>query len=428
MLRRGRIGVRLSQLDPAHSIEIDIPRGGVWLLTPGEYDITAGDAQTPARIATLDGRAQFVGKGTDKVVATGSAVLLSGSDPLAANPNSANLDSATPDALIAWWRGADPAGSNEEGMQALRYVSPEITGYAALDANGSWQTIADYGAVWFPKSVPADWAPYRDGHWRWVAPWGWTWIDDMEWGFATSHYGRWARIGTPEPGNERWGWVPGKQAAHPAYAPAVVAFLGTAGVGLSYPDAFGPAVAWFPLAPGEIYWPGYTGDIEAIRRLNPDTPDLAAGENGTPPSTVMTATYRNRRFASVVPRPVFLGGRPVVPSLVQLPEQRLDNAPLLAGSPQLLPAPRAPAVTAIASAAPKVATAMRNFARMLERRPVPPAPRPAIMSARERGRLMLATARARAWAAHLPRPRPIAAAPPRPPHLATTTSRHLASR
>src|SRR5439155_7042717 len=136
-----------------------------------------------------------------------------------------------------------------------------------------------YGAVWFPL-VADDWAPYRQGHWRCTQMWGWTWIDDAAWGFAPSHYGRWARIAAADPldpsaaGEARWGWVPGALDAEPAYAPAVVAFLGTARVGLSYADALGPAVGWFPLAPGEIYWPSYTKDPAAITRLNPGTADL----------------------------------------------------------------------------------------------------------------------------------------------------------
>src|SRR5207245_4336970 len=143
---------------------------------------------------------------------------------------------------------------------------------------------------WFPNTVPDGWAPYRVGHWRWIAPWGWSWIDDMQWGFAPSHYGRWAVIAEADeldpsaPGSARWGWVPGMRVADPVYAPALVAFLGTAGVGLSYPDATGPAVAWFPLAPGDIYWPGYTSDSDAIARLNesavPDVATIEPGVNG----------------------------------------------------------------------------------------------------------------------------------------------------
>src|SRR6185437_8968997 len=68
-------------------------------------------------------------------------------------------------------------------LAARRYISPEMTGYEDLDDHGSWRTEADVGPVWYPQAVPADWEPYRYGHWAWVDPWGWTWIDDQPWGF-----------------------------------------------------------------------------------------------------------------------------------------------------------------------------------------------------------------------------------------------------
>ncbi len=367
VLRRGQIGVHLSQLDPARSIEIDIARGGVWLLTPGEYEITAGDERAPSRIAVMDGRARFVGKGLDAAVATGSATELSGSDPV-----SATLHGPAADDSVAWWR---PTTGRDADPQALRHVSAEMTGHEALDGHGIWQTIDGYGAVWFPQTLPDGWAPFRHGRWRWVAPWGWNWIDDMAWGFAPSHYGRWARLAGPDKDTERWGWVPGKLVANPAYMPASVAFLGTAGVGLSCPNGIGPAVAWFPLAPGEAYWPSFTHDLDAIRRLNADSvADLSTigpAVNDGPPADIVNGDYRNRRFASVVPRAVFLGGRPVAPALVDLPEGRLENAPVLAGSPQL--APRATLMAAAAAAmdrriAPKLATAVQALSRILKPR------------------------------------------------------------
>ena len=48
--------------------------------------------------------------------------------------------------------------------------------------------------------------------------------------------------------------------------------------------------------------------------------------------------FANRQFASVVPRPVFINGRAVAPALLTLPEQRLQDAPVLMGSPQIAPA------------------------------------------------------------------------------------------
>jgi hypothetical protein len=229
-----------------------------------------------------------------------------------------------------------------------------MTGWDALDAAGTWETAEGLGTVWVPKSVPDDWAPYRYGHWRWAAPWGWNWVDDMPWGFAPSHYGRWARIGGAEGSAERWAWVPGADVAHPIYMPAAVDFIGTAGVGLSAPDPIGSVVAWFPLAPGEVFWPSYTTDLGLIRKINAgavkDVAKIGPGVGSEPPAELITAHYQNRRFATVVPRAVFVGGRAVAPAQVSLPQERLDNAPLLLASPQIMPPASKPVVVAMASA------------------------------------------------------------------------------
>ncbi|MGO8013232.1 DUF6600 domain-containing protein, partial [Rhizobium ruizarguesonis] len=81
-------------------------------------------------------------------------------------------------------------------------VSREVIGYRDLDTYGTWYSEPEYGHVWRPTLLVDDWAPYRYGRWIWVAPWGWTWIDDAPWGFAPSHYGRWAYL------RHRWYWVP----------------------------------------------------------------------------------------------------------------------------------------------------------------------------------------------------------------------------
>ncbi len=57
-----------------------------------------------------------------------------------------------------------------------QYVSRDVIGYEDLDEHGSWRVVEGYGNVWVPNRVAADWAPYRDGHWAWVDPWGWTWV------------------------------------------------------------------------------------------------------------------------------------------------------------------------------------------------------------------------------------------------------------
>jgi hypothetical protein len=62
-LRRGRLGLRLSGSDSGSPVEITIPSGVLRLSAPGEYDIIAGDAKSPARVATPTGEAGFPARG-----------------------------------------------------------------------------------------------------------------------------------------------------------------------------------------------------------------------------------------------------------------------------------------------------------------------------------------------------------------------------
>ncbi|HVH76092.1 MAG TPA: DUF6600 domain-containing protein [Stellaceae bacterium] len=319
-ITRGGIGFRLARLGAGESVTIELPRGAARLRAPGNYEIAAGSAQQPSRLAVFTGRARFSGNGADLAVEPGRTAVLNGEKPVSAALQPAGNAPADADAKL-------PVPAD---------VGANMTGVADLAAAGSWSQIAGLGAVWYPSGVPADWVPYRDGHWAWIEPWGWTWIDDRPWGFAPSHFGRWAEIGG------KWGWLPGRKAADPIYAPALVAFIGTAGVGISYAGGHGPAIGWFPLAPGEIYWPSYTGDLGYIRALN--RPDVAnadtirVGGRGKPPVEIVNWHFLNRLAASVVPRPAFAEGRPVALALLQLPQERLREAPAIMGSPRVTPA------------------------------------------------------------------------------------------
>src|SRR5262249_62344018 len=122
-------------------------------------------------------------------------------------------------------------------------------------------------------------------------------------------------------------------------------------VGLSSED--GVTVAWFPLAPGEAYWPSYARDVDYVRDLNRgnvrDVGTIRVPANGEPPLEVFDKQFANRQYASVVPRSVFIHGRPVNSTLMTLPEQRLHDAPVLMASPQLAPASALPVARAATS-------------------------------------------------------------------------------
>ena len=328
-LPQGRINLHLRQLDHGQSFEVDLPQGAVWLLQSGSYDIDAGTADQPARVAVFAGSARFVGGGADIGVNRGDAAVLTG-----ANPVVARIEHAAPDAFVEWCAAHD---YHAEGLAAAHYVSPQMTGYADLDHYGGWQGNPQYGEVWYPSQVPADWAPYRDGRWIWVQPWGWTWVDQQPWGFAPFHYGRWAYVG------DRWGWVPGSYMAQPVYAPALVAFVGAvAGIGLA--AGGGPAVGWFPLGPGETYWPSYTHNVYYIRNVNitnvKNINNIVVRSNGAPPSQVANANFANRRFATVVPQRVFASADPVAPAAMHVSPAALEKAPVVLHPPQVKPAPR----------------------------------------------------------------------------------------
>ena len=56
-LTQGRLDLHLRRLNKEETAEIDLPRGGVWLMQPGVYDIDAGGPDQPTRaILTAGGR------------------------------------------------------------------------------------------------------------------------------------------------------------------------------------------------------------------------------------------------------------------------------------------------------------------------------------------------------------------------------------
>ena len=217
---------------------------------------------------------------------------------------------------------------------SLRYVSDDMVGYADLDAHGSWTTVRGYGPTWFPTRVSQDWAPYRDGHWAWQEPYGWTWVDNAPWGYAPSHYGRWVSV------DNRWGWLPGPRRERAVYAPALVAFIGgrnfSASVSVSGGSRGGSPIGWFPLGPSEAYVPSYTVSRQYFDRVNRtntqiDAASLASvflndysGGRGARQSR-----YANRQIAgavTAVPADVFQNSRSVREASFDIAPEMTANA------------------------------------------------------------------------------------------------------
>jgi len=314
---RGSIDLRARQIERGETYEVTAPAASYAILQAGRYRVDAADNGSSVTV--------LAGLANASVAGDGSAMVESG-QALSAADGGFVRSAARSSALDHWAAQRDDA---YRSSQSSRYVSPYMTGYEELDANGRWASDPDYGNVWYPTTyVSAGWVPYRDGHWAYVPPWGWTWIDDAPWGFAPFHYGRWVFVGN------RWGWLPGAYVARPSYAPALVGFIGgstAGGVALSFSIGSQPAVGWYPLPPWESFRPAYTRSTTYIRNTN-------NFNISNPPSHAWRTVERNRvsvnqvQGATVVPREAFVDSRPVRRAALSV------AAPILA-SPQVATAP-----------------------------------------------------------------------------------------
>ena len=322
-LAQGTVNIRVPRFNNGDGYTITTPRGTVTLASPGTYRIFAGTDRDPTQVAVLEGAARVVDQNSTVTLSRGEEALLSGTDTIDYQITEAQPTPFDNDSLASERR------EEQASRPAARYVSPEMTGYEDLDDHGVWHTDPAYGAVWYPQAVPADWAPYRYGHWRWVDPWGWTWIDDQPWGFAPFHYGRWAYIGN------RWGWTPGTVVVRPVYAPALVAFVGGTNWNLSLSFGGGPSVGWFPLAPREVYVPSYPASVTYVRNVNvTNVTNVTDITNQTINNVNVTnVSHVNQRFATVVPQDAFVRARPVARAAIAVPRAALDRAPVSTGAP-----------------------------------------------------------------------------------------------
>jgi len=403
-LSQGSLNVRVRDLDDDESFEIDTPSGAVSLLRTGVYRV---DVDT-----TGDTTSVTVRHGAAEVTAAGSAFPVRGKHTaVVAGGDSASYDvqdAIRSDDFEDWCESRD---RRWDDSRSAHYVSHGVIGYEDLDDNGDWQETPDYGAVWVPRRVATGWAPYRYGHWAWVEPWGWTWIDDAPWGFAPFHYGRWVYVGGG------WAWVPGRVVARPVYAPALVVFVG--GRNWSLAIAGGSGVAWFPLAPEEPYVPAYRVSNTYIRNVN--VTNVNVTDITVTNVNVKNINYRNRRErdgVTVVSRETFVGSRPVSQGVIVVPRDRLDRASVVGATAQIAPGRRSVLgqPTIIAVRHPPAAVTTRE---VVVQRPPPPPPVP--FAAREQalrarpGRPLddttLSTLRARTPAGHV-RPLVRPAVPP----------------
>ncbi len=322
-LLQGGLNARISSPDLVQDFELDTAQGRLTLSAPSRVHVDAGRSPGLTVVNLFAGAGRFEG--------AQSALTLVAGQRAEVTDDGMRIGVATRDDFDIWSLARD---QRDNRSVSARYVSPDTTGYEDLDQYGSWSMTADYGAVWYPNAVPADWAPYQSGLWAWIEPWGWTWIDSAPWGYAPFHYGRWAWF------NRRWCWVPGRIAARPVWAPALVGWVGGHNWSTTFSIGSAPAVGWFPLAPHEAFRPSYVVSPTYVRQINITQVTNVNNIVNLPPQT----NFQNRfvhNALTVIPHERFQGRRTVTvanaPALVE--PQQLAKAPLSATVPAIIARP-----------------------------------------------------------------------------------------
>lgn len=165
-------------------------------------------------------------------------------------------------------------------------------------------------------------------------------------------------------------------AVRPYYAPAVVAFVGGAGFGVSV--AFGGGgggglVGWFPLGPREPYNPSYQVSPTYIRQVNV-TNTRITNINVTNVN-VTNITYVNRNAVVAMPQNSFVAAQSVRSAAVRLDSNQIRQAQVVGAAPKVAPQPQSVMANfnGRKAAAPPAALAGRPVVAKLA---PPPAPVP----------------------------------------------------
>ncbi len=364
-LSSGVINITVRRLDDNDDVEIDTPNQAFTAFQPGHYRVEASPDGSSTVISVRAGGGESTGYGQTYELQAGQRGTFSGTDSLYADVEPIGGS----DAFDAW---SDTRDHRYDTSRSAQYLSRDVVGFDDLDDYGDWRDDPNYGHVWYPNQVQAGWAPYREGHWDWVSPWGWTWVDDFSWGYAPFHYGRWVTVGG------RWGWVAGPVAVRAVYAPALVVFVGGGG-------GFGGNVAWFPLGPREVYVPSYHVSQAYVNRVNISNTTVNVVQvtnvyNTTivrNTTTITNVTYVNRGVqgaVTAVPQRAFVSAQPVARAVVAVNAREIASAPVSARAavaPTQASVLGARAATANHVAAPPAAIANRQ---VVAKKTPPPAP------------------------------------------------------
>ncbi|MBX3244494.1 MAG: hypothetical protein KF685_08565 [Acidobacteria bacterium] len=338
-LSEGMMALRLLEFDQEKEFfEIDLPKATVAIQKTGRYRLDAGGGEFAGVSISVSE------EGEARVYSTTSGFTLRDGRTARVFTDGRNEGE---------WELGDFAGLNDEfdswsldrermveqllaNSQYDEYYDRDIYGAEDLGNYGDWMHTVDYGYVWRPSSRAtrsySDWSPYRYGQWRWLPAFGWTWVNDEPWGWATYHHGRWLWH------NGYWVWSPYGyyRSTRSWWRPALVVMT-----------VYNNNVCWYPLPYNRRYY-NYNrrhqeGRRRGERRPRPATPQPTPDTTGQrrPDNRVPPLDRGPVRGMISTPKERFGRDRG---SMTRLPDatarEVAGNETVIANSPPLLPTRR----------------------------------------------------------------------------------------
>ncbi|CAN5467887.1 hypothetical protein BH20ACI1_BH20ACI1_30900 [soil metagenome] len=279
-LPNGTLSLRVLNFDKDRTFfEIDAPKSTVAVQKAGMYRIDAGDRdETKVRVTvTEDGLARIYSDNSGFTLRSGRSSELQIAGNYAGEWDTTDASRYTDD-FDSWALQRDAVIAKRlQNAYYDQYYDSDIYGAEDLNGYGDWIYTKKYGYVWKPYgnaiSSYDDWSPYRYGQWRWIPPYGWTWVNDEPWGWATYHHGRWVY-------DNGWYWSPYAQyrARRSWWSPALVV--------VTY---IGSSICWYPLPYNYGYYNYNYSTYVDRRRYNTTIINNTTVVNPTPTPVVHDA-------------------------------------------------------------------------------------------------------------------------------------------
>lgn len=318
---QGRFNLYIDFLEPNQIYEIDTPNVAISIDRAGFYLVNVDENGDFTKVSIQKGRADVYAAENAYHIQANKTYHFYGTDL-----NDFETLRTRYDAFDKWCLNR---ADETKRVISRKYVSQSVIGYQDLDRYGSWREIPQYGRVWSPSQVDSNWAPYRNGHWSWIEPWGWTWIDHAPWGFAPYHYGRWTYY------HKNWYWIPAPSRTTAIYAPALVFFLGHRNLSLAFSIGGSKSLAWFPLGPGDIYLPPYQYSREyfySINQGNTIINNVTINNIYNNPVYINNRTYQNlavENALTAVPVETFVNSKSVAQNNLAVNTQDLEASQII---------------------------------------------------------------------------------------------------